>query len=172
VNYLVSGRTPESWTKNDRTWFFYLVKFFVWDDPYLFKYYFDQVFRRCIPDHEVRSVLSFCYDQACGGHFSGRKTAAKIFHCSFYWPTLFRDTFEYGKSYPRCQQLGRISRRDMMPLNPIIMVKIFDIWVIDFMGPFSSSFRNEYILLDMNYISTLVEAIPTATTMLKCCEAP
>ena len=25
------------------------------------------MFRRCIPDHEVRSVLSFCHDQACGG---------------------------------------------------------------------------------------------------------
>ena len=78
VNYLVAGRIPEVWTKNDKDRFFHLVKFFVWDDPYLFKYCSDQVFRRCIPDHEIRSVLSFCHDQACGGHFSGKKTAAKI----------------------------------------------------------------------------------------------
>ena len=26
-----------------------------------------------MPDHEIRSVLSFCHDQACGGHFSGKK---------------------------------------------------------------------------------------------------
>jgi len=25
------------------------------------------MFRRCIPDYEVRSVLSFCHDQAYGG---------------------------------------------------------------------------------------------------------
>ena len=59
VNYLVAGRIPESSTKNDRDRFFHLVKFIVWDDPYLFKYCSDQMFRRCIPDHEVRSVLSF-----------------------------------------------------------------------------------------------------------------
>jgi len=41
---------------------------------------------------------------------------------------------------------GKISRRDMMPLNPILKVKIFYVWGIDFMGPFSSSFGNQNIL--------------------------
>jgi len=53
--------------------------------------------------------------------------------------------------------LGSISMRDMMPLNPIIVVEIFDMWGIDFMGPFPSSFRNEYIVLAMDYISKWVE---------------
>ena len=153
MNYLVAGRIPEGWTKNDKNRFFHLVKFFVWDDPYLFKYYSDQVFRRCILDHKVRSVLSFCHDQACGGHFNGRKTAAKVLQCGFYWLTLFKYTFKDYKSCPRCQQLGRTSRRDMMPLNLIIIVEVFDVWDIDFMGPFPSSFWNEYILLIVGYVS-------------------
>jgi len=155
------------WTKNDRDRFFHLVKFFIWDDPYLFKYCANQVFRRCIPDNEVRSVLSFYYDKAYGGHFSGRKTAAKVLQCRFYWPTLFKDAFEYCKSYTRCQQLGKISKRDMMPLSPVIMVEIFDVWGIDFMGPFPSSFGNEYILLAMDYVSKWVEAIPSRTNDAK-----
>jgi len=57
--------------------------------------------------------------------------------------------------------LGRISRRDMMPLNPIIMVEVFDVWGIDFMRPFSSSFGNEYILLVVDYVSKCVEAVPS-----------
>jgi len=117
VNYLASGRIPEDWTNNDRDRFFHLVKFFVWDDPYLFKYYSDQAFRRYISDNEIRSVLSFYHDQAWGEHFRSKKTAAKVLQCGFYWPTLFRDAFEYCKSCFRCQQLGRISRRDMMPLK-------------------------------------------------------
>jgi len=103
------------------------MKFLVWDDPYLFKYCADQVFRRCIPDNGVRSVLSFCHDQACGGHFNRRNTAAKVLQCGFCWPTLFKDAFEYYKSCPRCQKLGRISRRDMMPMSSIIVVAIFDV---------------------------------------------
>jgi len=70
VNYLIVGRIHEGWTKNDSDRFFHLIKFFVWDDLYLFKYCSDQVFRRCIPDNEVRSVPFFGHDQACGGHFS------------------------------------------------------------------------------------------------------
>ena len=142
------------------------MKFFVWDDPYLFKYCSDQMFRRCIPDHEVRSVLSFCHDQACGGHFSGRKTTAKVLQCGFYWPTLFRDAFEYCKSCPRCQQLGRISRWDMMPLSPIIVVEIFDVWGIDFMGPFPS-FGNEYILLAVDYVLNGLKPSLLGLMMLK-----
>ena len=98
VNYLVAGRIPEGWTKNNRDRFFHLVKLFIWDVPYLFKYCSDQVFRRCISDHEVRSVLSFYHDPAYGGDFSGRKTAAKALQCGFYWLTLFKDAFEYCKS--------------------------------------------------------------------------
>jgi len=83
VNYLVAGAIPEGWNKNDRDRFFHLVKFIIWDDPYLFKYCSDQFFKRCIPDHEVRSLLSFCHDQACRGHFSGKKTIVKVLQCDF-----------------------------------------------------------------------------------------
>jgi len=103
VNYLAAGRIPKDWTKNGRDRFFHLVKFNTLDDPYLFKYYSDQVFRKSIPDNKVRSVLSFCYNQACGGHFSGRKTIAKVPQYGFHCPTQFRDAFEYCKSFPRCQ---------------------------------------------------------------------
>ena len=43
------------------------------------------------------------------------------------------------------------------------MVEIFDVWGIDFMGPFPSSFGNEYILLAVVYVSKWVEAILTRT---------
>jgi len=42
-------------------------------------------------------------------------------------------------------------------------VEIFDVWGIDFMGPFPSSFGNQYILVAVDYISKWVEAIPTRT---------
>jgi len=52
--------------------------YFIWEEPYLFKYYSDQIIRRCIPDEGVKSVLAFCRELDCGGHFSPRKTAEKI----------------------------------------------------------------------------------------------
>ena len=59
VKYLVASKIVEGLTKNDRDRFFHLMKFFICDDPYLFKYCSNQVFKKCIPDNEVRSALSF-----------------------------------------------------------------------------------------------------------------
>ncbi|XP_074377811.1 uncharacterized protein LOC141719338 [Apium graveolens] len=56
-----------------------------------------------------------------------------------------------------------MSKRDEMPLNVLLEVKIFDVWGIDFMGPFVSSCNNQYILLAVDYMSKWVEvkAFPT-----------
>jgi hypothetical protein len=56
-----------------------------------------------------------------------------------------------------------MSRRDMMPLNPILIVEIFNVWGIDFMGPFPLSFGYEYILVGVDYVSKWVEAVATKT---------
>lgn len=45
-----------------------------------------------------------------------------------------------------------------MPLTPILVYEIFDVWGIDFVGPFPSSFGNSYILLVVDCISKWVEA--------------
>lgn len=50
-----------------------------------------------------------------------------------------------------------------MPMQPILVIELFDVWGIDFMGPFPNSFGNLYILLAVDYVSKWVEAIPTKT---------
>ena len=67
------------------------------------------------------------------------------------------------KSCDRCQRTGNIGRRNEMPLTNILEVEIFDVWGIDFMGLFPSSYRYTYILLAIDYVSKWVEAIPTTT---------
>ena len=96
--------------------------------------------RQCIPKGEVSRVLNFCHFEACGGHFLMKKTAAKILQRGLYWPTLFKDTNNSCCSCERCQKLGALTRRHMMPLNLILVIEIFDCSVIDFLGPFLSSF--------------------------------
>ena len=54
--------------------------------------------------------------------------------------------------------MGNLSRRNKMPLQGILVVQIFYVWGIDFMGPFPSSFGNMYILLAVDYVSKWVEA--------------
>ncbi|GJX87392.1 reverse transcriptase domain-containing protein [Tanacetum coccineum] len=50
-----------------------------------------------------------------------------------------------------------------MPQNAIQVCEIFDVWDIDFMGPFPSSRENKYILVAVDYLSKWVKAkvLPT-----------
>ena len=48
-----------------------------------------------------------------------------------------------------------------MPLTSIQEMEIFDVWGLDFKGPFPSSFGNRYILVGVDYVSKWVEAIPS-----------
>ena len=59
--------------------------------------------------------------------------------------------------------IGRISKRNIMPFNPILEIELFDVWGINFMGSFPNSFGNQYILVAMDYMSKWVEAIPSKT---------
>jgi len=147
------------------------VKNFYWDDPYLFKYYPDQIFQRCIPNNEVSSIIKFCHSKACGGHFSSKKTIAKILQCGFYWPTTFKDTHAFYKTCENCYKLGSISKHHMMPLNHILVIEIFNCWGIDFIGPFPPSFGFVYILGAVDYVLKWIKAIPNRNndykTMIK-----
>jgi len=81
------------------------VKNFYWDNPYLFKNYPDQIFRRCIPDNEVSSVINLCHSKVCASHFSSKRTTAKILQYGFYWPTMFKDTHAFCKTCENCQKI-------------------------------------------------------------------
>ena len=56
--------------------------------------------------------------------------------------------------------VGRISKRNMMSFNPILKIKLFDVWGIDFIGHFPSLFGNQYIFILVDYVSKWVEVIP------------
>ena len=102
VNYLVTGQIPSQWTSQQKKKFLTDIKKYYFDDPYLFKYCPDQIMRRCVPNDEQISILTFCHSEACGGHFSARKIADKILQACFYWHTLFKDCFEFFKTCTRC----------------------------------------------------------------------
>jgi len=59
--------------------------------------------------------------------------------------------------------IGRISKRNMMSLNLILEIELFDVCGIDFMGPFPNLFGNQYILVAVDHVSKWIEAIPSKT---------
>ncbi|KAK6163933.1 hypothetical protein DH2020_000797 [Rehmannia glutinosa] len=123
----------------------------------------DKIIRRCLPQEEWDGVLQQCHCSPSGGHFGPTHTAAKVLQSGLYWPTLFNDCYLYVQQCDRCQRMGNISRRYEMPMTNVIEVGLFNVWGIDFMGPFPSSSGYQYILLVVEYVSRWVEAIPSQT---------
>nr|GFA19247.1 hypothetical protein [Tanacetum cinerariifolium] len=108
-------------------------------------------------------ILNACHSGPTGGHYGANYTAKKVFDSGFYWPTIYKDAFELVKRCDSCQRQGKTSQKDEMPQNFIQICKIFDVWGINFMGPFSISKGNKYILVAVDYLSKWVEAkaLPT-----------
>ncbi|GKA99920.1 reverse transcriptase domain-containing protein [Tanacetum coccineum] len=92
---------------------------------------------------EAVDILTACHSGPTGGHYGANYTAKNVFDSGFYWPTIYKDAHELVKNYDSCQRQGRISQRDKMPQNSIQVCEIFDVWGIDFMGPFPSSRGNK-----------------------------
>ncbi|GJR94632.1 reverse transcriptase domain-containing protein [Tanacetum coccineum] len=157
-NFLIKGMSTQQKRK-----FFKDIKHYFWDDPYLFRTCADQIIRRCVFGQEALEILKACHEGPTGGHHSANITARKVFDAGFFWPTIYKDAYELIKSCDACQRQGKISQRDEMPQNAIQVCEIFDVWGIDFMGPFPSSRGNKYILVAVDYLSKWVEAkaLPT-----------
>ncbi|GKB99511.1 reverse transcriptase domain-containing protein [Tanacetum coccineum] len=157
-NFIVKGMSTQQKNK-----FFKDVKHYFWDDPFLFKTYADQVIRRCVSGQEAVDILTACHSGPTGGHYGANYAAKKAFDLGFYWPTIYKDAYELVRNYDSCQCQGKISQRDEMPQISIQVCEIFDVWGIDFIGPFPSSRGNKYILVAVDYLSKWVEAkaLPT-----------
>nr|GEV84102.1 reverse transcriptase domain-containing protein [Tanacetum cinerariifolium] len=123
-----------------------------------------------IPRMEAIDILKACHYRPTEGHHGLNYTAEKVFDSGFYWPTIYRDAQYLVKNCDVCQRQGKISQRDEMLQNSIQVCDIFDVWGIDFMGPFSSSRGNKYILVAIDYPSKWVEAkaLPTNDARVVC----
>jgi transposase InsO family protein len=117
--------------------------------------------RRCVPEDEMLQILKACHDSPYGGHHAGIRTAAKVLQSGFYWPTLFKDANEFVKNCDACQRMSNIVKRHEMAMNYNLIIEPFDVWGLDFMGPFLPSNRYTHILVAVDHATKWVEGIPT-----------
>ncbi|GJV46371.1 reverse transcriptase domain-containing protein [Tanacetum coccineum] len=163
INYIIGKVVPSNWTFKKRKRFFSQVKTYFWEEPYAFKLCADNIMRRCVAGSKTHEILVHCHSGPTGGHHSADVTRKKVYESRFYWPSIFKDANEYVRRCAASQRSGNISSRNKMPQNNIQVCKVFDVWGLDFMGPFLESRDNKYTLVVVDYVSKWVkaQALPT-----------
>nr|GEX01073.1 reverse transcriptase domain-containing protein [Tanacetum cinerariifolium] len=152
--------TSGSLTRHSTLWFVDIVNFHAGN--FIKKGLTSQQKKKFFKD-EAFEILKACHEGPSGGHHGANLTAKKVFDAGLFCPSYYRDAHEMIKTCDICQWQGKISQRDEIPQNSIQVCEIFDIWGIDFMGPFLSSKGNKYILVAVDYLSKWVKAkeLPT-----------
>ncbi|XP_052113796.1 uncharacterized protein LOC127744942 [Arachis duranensis] len=144
TNYKAGRIIPQEYTRQQVKKLLHEAKFFFWDEPFLFKRCPDGMIRRCVSEDEMKNILWHCHNSSYGGHFGAERTAAKVLQSGFYWPSIFKDAREFVSHSNECQRTGGLSKKNEMPQKFILEVELFDLWGIDFMGPFPPSYTTAF----------------------------
>ncbi|KAL5574633.1 hypothetical protein UlMin_016332 [Ulmus minor] len=122
------------------------------------------------PDWELPfTLMCDASDYAIGAVLGQRK--GKIFHVIYYASKVLNDA-QLNYATTEKELLAVVYAFDKfrsyligskMPLTNILVIELFDVWGIDFMGPFPPSFSNKFILVAVDYVSKWVEAVALPT---------
>ena len=88
-------------------------------------------------EDDIYEVLKAAHDGPFGWNFVDKRTGHKVLQMGYFWPSIFRDAWNYVRRCDSCQCMGQPSRVDEMPLQAQAVLKPFEKWDIDFVGPFN-----------------------------------
>ncbi|GJV00450.1 reverse transcriptase domain-containing protein [Tanacetum coccineum] len=123
------------------------------------------------PVNEALEILSACHKDPTGGHPGANLNSQnRSLTPFFFWPTSIKDAQLSRTVDFRANFKEKLHNKMRCPQNSIQVCEIFDMWGIDFMGPFPSSRGNKYILVAVDYLSKWVEAKALPTMMPESCK--
>ena len=97
-------------------------------DNKLYKRNYEGIYLKFLGHDEAKEVLEHFHDKYGTGHGSVEATTHMILRSGYFWPSIFKDTFEHVHSCHICQTSANKERHLTMPLQPVYEVRPFTKW--------------------------------------------
>jgi hypothetical protein len=90
----------------------------------LFRRFVDGLLLRCIDDNATQKILNEIHESTSivhiGGHFATKVTAFKIIRTGYYWPSIFRYSYEFTRACDKFQKFVGREHFSAMPLQHVL----------------------------------------------------
>lgn len=116
----------------------------------------DGILLFCLDPYQSKKIFSQMHRGVCGGHFSVKTNAHKILRVGYFWPIVFKDSYDFVRKCEECQKFsGKLKFNGVLPMRPMQSKEPFQMWGIDFIGEITdkSSGGNRWILVAIDYFS-------------------
>jgi hypothetical protein len=167
VYYLQNQKCPDNLDTHQRRRLYLESSRYVILGDFLFRRSVDGILLRCVNNEEAHKLLQETHGSSdsvihVGGHFSAKTIAFKIIRKGYYWPSIFRDSYNFSRSCDKCQKFVGKECLSAMPLQPVLPDFPFSKWGLDFIGPINppSSAGQVFILTATDYFMKWTEVVP------------
>lgn len=125
VTYLLNNKCPARMTPTQKRALRIKCQHYMLQGSILYRRNHEGIYLRCVGKEEAKQIIEHFHSKFGTRHGANLATAHQILRAGYYWPTLFKDTFNHIKTCHTCQVTAFRERNPAMPLNPVIEARPF-----------------------------------------------
>ncbi|XP_071719206.1 uncharacterized protein [Rutidosis leptorrhynchoides] len=145
IRYLTDDTLPES--KLQARMIQMRAPMYHFKDDILYRKSFTEPYLRCVGPTHAKEVIQEMHEGASSTHSSYRTIVSRIKRMGYFWPHMYRNTYDLIVNCEACQIHAPINRSPRRNMILIHAAWPFSKWGIDIVGPFPRGVGNVKFLV-------------------------